>query len=68
MDKAEEERRKLLDNLLKLRDLGKKKHGGMKPTMAEARDVVDVIEVKEEIDEQFGPGPSTLQELMVGDS
>ena len=68
MDKVEEERRKLLDKLLKLRDLGKMKHGGMKPTMGEARDVVDVIEVKEEIDEQVGLGPSTLQALMVGDS
>ena len=68
MDKVEEERRKLIDKLLKLRDLGKMKHGGMKPTVAEPKDVVDVIEVKEEADEQVGPGPSTLQALMVDDS
>ena len=47
MDKVEEERRKLLDKLLKLRDLGNMKHGGMKPTMDEPKDVVYVFEVKE---------------------
>ena len=66
MDKVEEERRKLLDKHLKLRYLGKMKDSGMKPTMAKSRDVVGVIEIKEELDEQVGLGTSTLQALMVG--
>lgn len=54
MDKVEEEGRKSLDKLLKLRDLGNIKHGGMKPTMDKPKDFVDVIEVKEELDEKLG--------------